>query len=29
VVVDWTTALAFRRDVAELGTLGHPRRIGR
>ena len=28
VVVDWTTALLFRRDVAELGTLGHPRRLG-
>ena len=25
VVVDWTTALFFRRDIAELGTLGHPR----
>jgi NADH dehydrogenase len=24
VVVDWTTSLAFRRDIAELGTLGHP-----
>jgi NADH dehydrogenase len=24
VVVDWTVSLAFRRDVAELGTLGHP-----
>ena len=24
VVVDWTTALFFRRDIAELGTLGHP-----
>jgi NADH dehydrogenase len=28
VVVDWTTALLFRRDVVELGTLGHPRRLG-
>jgi NADH dehydrogenase FAD-containing subunit len=27
VVVDWTTALFFRRDIAELGTLGHPRRL--
>jgi NADH dehydrogenase len=27
VVVDWTTALAFRRDIAELGALGHPRRL--
>ena len=24
VVVDWTVALLFRRDVAELGALGHP-----
>lgn len=24
VVTDWTTSLLFRRDVAELGTLGHP-----
>ena len=28
VVVDWTTALFFRRDVAELGMLGHPQRLG-
>jgi NADH dehydrogenase len=27
VVVDWTVALAFRRDIAELGVLGHPRRL--
>ena len=27
VVVDWTVALAFRRDIAELGMLGHPRRL--
>lgn len=25
VVADWTVALFFRRDIAELGTLGHPR----
>ena len=25
VVVDWTVALLFRRDIAELGSLGHPR----
>ncbi len=25
VVTDWTVALFFRRDIAELGTLGHPR----
>ena len=28
VVVDWTVALFFRRDIAELGMLGHPRRLG-
>jgi len=26
VVTDWTTSLFFRRDIAELSTLGHPRR---
>jgi NADH dehydrogenase len=25
VVSDWTVALLFRRDIAELGQLGHPR----
>jgi NADH:ubiquinone reductase (H+-translocating) len=25
VVADWTVALLFRRDIAELGMLGHPR----
>jgi NADH:quinone reductase (non-electrogenic) len=25
VVVDWTVALFFRRDIVELGGLGHPR----
>jgi NADH dehydrogenase len=24
VVTDWTTSLFFRRDIAELGALGHP-----
>ena len=24
VVVDWTVALLFKRDVVELGALGHP-----
>jgi NADH dehydrogenase len=24
VVADWTTSLLFRRDIAELGALGHP-----
>jgi NADH:ubiquinone reductase (H+-translocating) len=28
VVTDWTVALFFRRDIAELGTLGHPKRLG-
>ncbi len=28
VVIDWTVALLFRRDVAELGMLGHARRLG-
>jgi NADH:quinone reductase (non-electrogenic) len=27
VVVDWTVGLFFRRDIAELGMLGHPRRL--
>jgi NADH dehydrogenase len=27
VVADWTVALFFRRDIAELGSLGHPRRL--
>jgi NADH dehydrogenase len=27
VVVDWTVALFFRRDIAELGVLGQPRRL--
>ena len=27
VVADWSIALFFRRDIAELGTLGHPRRL--
>jgi len=25
VIVDWTTSLFFRRDIAELSLLGHPR----
>jgi NADH dehydrogenase len=28
VVTDWTVALFFRRDIAQLGTLGHPDRLG-
>jgi NADH dehydrogenase len=27
VVVDWTVALFFRRDIAELGRLGHPDKL--
>ena len=28
VVSDWTVALLFRRDIAELSMLGHPQRLG-
>jgi NADH dehydrogenase len=28
VVTDWTVALFFRRDIAELSMLGHPRGLG-
>ena len=28
VVADWTTSLFFRRDIAELGMLGQPTRLG-
>lgn len=28
VVVDWTVSLFFRRDVVELGRLGHPEGLG-
>jgi NADH:ubiquinone reductase (H+-translocating) len=28
VVTDWTVALFFRRDIAQLGSLGHPERVG-
>ena len=28
VVTDWTTSLFFRRDIAELGLLGHRRPLG-
>jgi len=27
VVADWTVAMFFRRDIAELGSLGHPRKL--
>ena len=26
-VVDWTVSLPFSRDVAEVGSIGHPRRL--
>jgi NADH dehydrogenase len=29
VVADWTVSLLFRRDVVELGTLGHPEGLGK
>ena len=28
VVLDWTVALFFRRDVVEISALGHPRKLG-
>ncbi|HKD94143.1 MAG TPA: NAD(P)/FAD-dependent oxidoreductase [Gaiellaceae bacterium] len=28
VVMDWTVALFFRRDIVEIGQLGHPERLG-
>ena len=28
VVADWTVSLFFRRDIAELGQLGHPQKLG-
>lgn len=27
-VIDWTASLPFRRDLAELGSIGHPSRLG-
>lgn len=27
-VIDWTASLPFRRDLAELGSIGHPRPLG-
>jgi NADH dehydrogenase len=26
--IDWTASLPFRRDLAEVGSIGHPRRLG-
>ena len=28
VVVDWTVALLFKRDIAELSMIGHPASLG-
>jgi NADH dehydrogenase len=28
VVMDWTVALFFRRDIVEISALGHPKRLG-
>ena len=28
VVVDWTVALFFRRDIVELSMLGHAKKLG-
>jgi NADH dehydrogenase len=28
VVADWTVSLFFPRDIAELGQLGHPDKLG-
>ncbi|HEU5212045.1 MAG TPA: FAD-dependent oxidoreductase, partial [Gaiellaceae bacterium] len=28
VLIDWTVGLFFPRDIAELGKLGHPERLG-
>jgi len=27
-VLDWTASLPFRRDISELGSIGHPKRLG-
>ena len=27
-VIDWTSSLPFRRDLAEVGSIGHPERLG-
>ena len=27
-VVDWTASLPFRRDISEVGSIGHPKRLG-
>jgi NADH:quinone reductase (non-electrogenic) len=27
-VIDWTAGLPFRRDISEVGSIGHPKRLG-
>jgi NADH:ubiquinone reductase (H+-translocating) len=27
-VIDWTASLPFRRDISEVGSIGHPKRLG-
>lgn len=27
-VIDWTSSLPFKRDLAEVGSIGHPQRLG-
>jgi NADH dehydrogenase len=27
-VLDWTAGLPFRRDISEVGSIGHPKRLG-
>jgi NADH dehydrogenase len=27
-VIDWTASLPFRRDLSEVGSIGHPERLG-
>ncbi len=27
-VIDWTASLPFGRDLAEVGSIGHPKRLG-
>ncbi len=26
-ILDWTASLPFRRDISEVGTIGHPKRL--
>jgi NADH dehydrogenase len=27
-IIDWTASLPFRRDLSEVGSIGHPKRLG-